>query len=112
MNIQEFEYKAGDAAEFLGLLSSPHRLRLLCLLIDGEMSVGELAEATGMRQAAASQHLALLRAHRIVSPRRDGTTIFYSIEHPGARAIIETLHDIYCKPAKAQDRKSRPRLNR
>ncbi len=105
MNIQDLEYKADEAAEFLGLMSSPHRLRILCLLIEGEMSVGELAETTKMRQATVSQHLALLRAHKIVATRREGTTVFYSIEHPGAEAIIETLHRVYCQPAKASRRK-------
>jgi DNA-binding transcriptional ArsR family regulator len=71
-------------------------------LIEGEMSVGELAEAAKMRQATVSQHLSLLRAHRIVSGRRDGTTVFYSIEHPGAEKIIQALHDIYCNPGKSR----------
>lgn len=105
MNIQDLEYNADEASELLGLLSSPHRLRILCLLIEGEMSVGEIADATKMRQAAVSQQLSLLRAHKIVSTRRDGTTVFYSIAHAGAQAIIETLHGIYCKPAKSQRRK-------
>lgn len=105
MNIMDLEDKADEAAEFLGLLGSPHRLRLLCLLVQGEMSVGELAEATGTRQSVVSQHLALLRAHKIVSTRREGTTIYYSIEDGAARAVIETLHGIYCKPAKSRGKK-------
>jgi DNA-binding transcriptional ArsR family regulator len=105
MNIQDFEYKCDEAAEFLGLLSSPHRLRLLCLLLEREMSVGELATATQLRQAAVSQQLTLLRAHKIVTTRREGTSIFYSLDHPGARAVIETLHQIYCKPEKSRGRK-------
>jgi len=105
MNIQDLEYKADEASGLLALLSSPHRLRILCLLIEGEMSVGELAETTKMRQSAVSQHLALLRAHKIVAARREGTTIFYSVDHPGAEAVIQTLHSIYCKPAKSARRK-------
>lgn len=105
MNIQDFEYKCDEAAEFLGLLGSPHRLRLLCLLIEREMSVGELAEATGSRQAAVSQQLTLLRAHKIVTTRRAGASVFYSLDHPGARAVIETLHRIYCEPEKSRGRK-------
>lgn len=104
MNIQDLEYKADEAAEFLGLMSSPHRLRILCLLIEGEMSVGELAETTKMRQSAVSQHLALLRAHKIVAARREGTTVFYSVDHPGAEAVIQTLHRVYCGPAKTKKR--------
>jgi DNA-binding transcriptional ArsR family regulator len=105
MNIMDLEDKADEAAEFLSLLGSPQRLRLLCLLIQGEMSVGELADATKTRQSVVSQHLALLRAHKIVSTRREGTSIFYSIENPAARAMIETLHRIYCEPAKARGKK-------
>lgn len=105
MNIQDLEHKAGEAAEFLGLMSSPHRLKILCLLIEGEMSVGELAETAKVRQSAVSQHLALLRAHKIVASRREGTTVFYSVEHPGAEAVIKTLHKIYCAPAKAARKK-------
>lgn len=104
MNIQDFEYKVDEAAEFMGLLSSPHRLRLLCLMVEQEMSVGALAEATGLRQAAVSQQLTLLRAHKIVTARREGTSVFYSLDHPGARAVIETLHGIYCKPKKSRGR--------
>ncbi len=98
MNIQAFEYKSSEAAEFLGLLASPHRLRLLCHLVEGELSVGELAERTDLRQATASQHLALLRAHKIVATRREGTTVYYAIKDPAAKAILEALHEIYCKP--------------
>lgn len=105
MNIQDLEYKADEASELLSLMSSPHRLRILCLLIEGEMSVGELAEITKLRQSAVSQNLALLRAHKIVSARKEGTTVFYSIDHPGAEAVIQTLHGIYCKPAKTSRRK-------
>lgn len=92
------EYKSGEAAEFLGLLASPHRLRLLCHLVEGELSVGDLAERTDLRQATASQHLALLRAHKIVSTRREGTTVYYAIKDPAAKAILEALYGIYCKP--------------
>ena len=56
---------------------------------------GELADATKTRQSVVSQHLALLRAHKVVSTRREGTSIFYSIEDHAARAMIETLHRIY-----------------
>lgn len=102
MNINNLEHKADEAAEFLGLLSSPHRLRILCLLGEGEMSVGEIVEATKLRQAAVSQQLALLREHKMVSARREGTTMFYSISHPGAEKIIKTLYGVFCEPAKGR----------
>jgi DNA-binding transcriptional ArsR family regulator len=105
MNIHDLEDKADEAAELLGLMSSPHRLRILCLLIEGEMSVGGLAETAKLRQTAVSQHLALLRAHKIVSTRREGTTVFYSIEHGGAEAVIQTLHKVYCQPVKTSRKK-------
>jgi DNA-binding transcriptional ArsR family regulator len=102
MNIKSLEHKADEAAEFVGLLSSPHRLRILCLLAEGEMSVGEIGEATKLRQAAVSQQLALLREHKIVAARREGTTMFYSISHPGAEKVIKTLYSVFCEPAKSR----------
>jgi len=59
---EEMERGAGRASEFLKTLSHEMRLRILCLLLDGEKSVGQLARALGQRQAAVSQQLQRLRA--------------------------------------------------
>jgi DNA-binding transcriptional ArsR family regulator len=91
---------AGDAAGMLRALSSPHRLMILCELIDGERSVGDLAASLELRQSTVSQHLALLRKDQLVTARRDGQTIWYSIASAAARRILETLYEIYCAPTR------------
>lgn len=63
-----------DACELLKAMSNRHRLMILCQLIEGEKSVGQLAEMLGIRDSTASQHLALLRRDRLIAGRRDGQT--------------------------------------
>lgn len=93
--LAELETSAIAAARMMKLLSSEQRLILLCRLIEGECSVGELARYVGLAQSAASQHLAKLRAEGVVSTRRDGQTIYYQIADPAAVRVIDTLCDIY-----------------
>ncbi|MHA7969568.1 ArsR/SmtB family transcription factor [Rhizobium terricola] len=87
---------ADDASELLKALANRHRLLILCQLIDGERSVGQLAEFLGIRDSTVSQHLALLRRDRIISGRRDGQTIWYRIESEPARNVITALYGTYC----------------
>lgn len=99
---------ANDASELLKALSNRHRLLILCQLIDGEKSVGQLADLLGVRDSTASQHLALLRRDRIISGRRDGQTIWYRIASQPARDIMQVLYAAYCagsKPRAVRGRK-------
>jgi len=89
--------KAEDAAAFLKALSHEGRLMILCNLIGGEKSVGELESALGSRQAAVSQQLARLRLEGLVSCRRDGKTIFYSIQDPKVTRMIALMYDMFCQ---------------
>jgi DNA-binding transcriptional ArsR family regulator len=91
---------ANDASELLKALSNRHRLLILCQLIDGEKSVGQLADLLGVRDSTASQHLALLRRDRIISGRRDGQTIWYRIASQPARDIMQVLYAAYCAGSK------------
>lgn len=93
--LSDLEASAAAAARLMKLLSSEPRLILLCRLIEGECSVGELAGYVGLAQAAASQHLAKLRSEGVVSTRREGQTIYYSISDPAAVRIIDTLCEIF-----------------
>jgi DNA-binding transcriptional ArsR family regulator len=91
---------AADAAsELLKAIANRHRLLLLCQLIDGERSVGELASFLDLRDSTVSQHLALLRHDGLVTTRRDGQTIYYAIGSESARSVLETLYRVYCEPA-------------
>jgi len=97
-NIAQFEESAGRAAASLRLSSNERRLMILCQLIGGELSVGTLQGRLGLSQSALSQHLARLRADRIVATRREGQTIFYRIIDPAALQLLETLADLFCPP--------------
>lgn len=87
---------AGDAARLLKALANEKRLMVLCLLVEGERSVGELNAELDLSQSALSQHLAVLRADGLVDTRREAQTIYYSLAKGPAQRIIETLHGIYC----------------
>lgn len=89
---------AGEASELLKALSNQHRLMILCRLIDGEKSVGQLADFLGIRDSTVSQHLALLRRDGIIAGRRDGQTIWYRIESDAARQVVAVLYGAYCSP--------------
>jgi DNA-binding transcriptional ArsR family regulator len=87
---------ADRASLFLKALSGRSRLLLLCHLWDGEKSVGELARLTGARDTAVSQQLALLRRRGMVTSRRSGQTIYYSLASAETRQTLEVLHDLFC----------------
>jgi len=88
--------KADEAAQMLRLLANPHRLQVLCLLVDGELSVGAIQQQVALSQSALSQHLARLREQGLVETRREGTSIFYRIADPAVLQIMQMLAAIYC----------------
>lgn len=96
MAAESMRAHASDAARLLKALANEKRLMLLCLLVEGERSVGELNARVALSQSALSQHLAVLREDGLVNTRREAQTIFYSLVPGPAERIIATLHDIYC----------------
>jgi len=99
------ERAADQASELLKALSNRHRLLIICQLIDGERSVGELAAFLNLRDSTVSQHLALLRKDGLIAARRDGQTIYYSITSDPAREVLKTLYQVFCVPKKAGKQK-------
>ena len=93
------EVAADHASALLKALANRHRLLILCQLVDGERSVGDLAGFLKARDSNVSQHLALLRKDGLVRARRDAQTIYYSIASGPAQKVLETLFAIYCAPA-------------
>ncbi len=87
---------AAEACHLLKALSNEVRLMLVCKLAEGEWSVGQLQSHVGLGQSAVSQHLALLREHGVVSTRRAGQSVRYSLASGQAAALIKTLHDQFC----------------
>lgn len=90
---------ADHACGLLKCLAHPHRLMLICQLMDGPKSVGELAELVDIRQSTTSQHLSQLRLCDIVSSRREAQTVYYELASPAARALITVLHNQFCTAA-------------
>lgn len=88
---------AGDASRLLKTLGNEKRLMLLCLLVEGERSVGELNARLDLSQSALSQHLGVLRRKHLVRTRRDGQSIYYSLTSGDAAAVMGTLHEQFCR---------------
>ena len=88
---------AMQASNFLKAISHEGRLMILCHLASGEKSVTELEELLSARQAAVSQQLSRLRLEGLVTPRRDGKTIFYSLTDDRPKQIMEVVYDLFCR---------------
>jgi DNA-binding transcriptional ArsR family regulator len=80
--------QVGLIVEVFRMLADATRVRVLWALVDEEMSVTDLAEHVGKPAPSVSQHLAKLRMARLVRTRRDGTTIFYSLENDHVRQLV------------------------
>jgi ArsR family transcriptional regulator len=87
---------ADNACRMMKTLANRDRLMLLCELSQGEKRVGELEEITHILQPTLSQQLGVLRQEEIVSTRRDGKHIYYSISSPIAMSVMELLYATYC----------------
>jgi len=85
------------AAGFLKAMAHEGRLMILCHLNSGEKSVTELEALLSSRQAAVSQQLARLRMEGLVSFRRDGKAIYYSLADGKAKRMIGLLYDMFCE---------------
>ena len=94
----ELEAHAGEAADMLRSMSNKWRLLILCHLVKGEKSVGELQGIIGLSQSALSQHLAVLRERKLVAVRREAQTIHYRISGREVAAVLTTLYGLYCGP--------------
>jgi len=88
---------AARAEALLKQLANANRLMVLCHLITGEKTVGELAQSVGLSQSALSQHLAGLREAGLVESDKRGLMVYYRICSMEAQALLSVLHVIYCK---------------
>ncbi|HEY7220160.1 MAG TPA: metalloregulator ArsR/SmtB family transcription factor [Candidatus Binatia bacterium] len=75
-------------ASIFQALAHPTRIAIIEVLRDGELPAGAIIERLGLEQANASQHLSILRAKQIVSSRKEGNQVFYSVRDP---LLIEVL---------------------
>ncbi|MCX7566145.1 metalloregulator ArsR/SmtB family transcription factor [Sulfitobacter sp. F26169L] len=88
---------AVEASNFLKAISHEGRLMILCHLASGEKSVTELEQLLSARQAAVSQQLSRLRLEGLVTPRRDGKTIYYSLTDERPKQIMEVVYELFCR---------------
>ena len=93
---EQMAQHANEAAALLKALAHPARLLVLCQLVEGERSVGELQPITGLSMSALSQHLAVLREMALVTTRREAQTIFYSMAPGPAASVLDVLYAAYC----------------
>ena len=96
-DMEKMVKNAQAASNFLKAISHEGRLMILCHLASGEKSVTELEDLLSARQAAVSQQLTRLRLEGLVTPRRDGKAIYYSLTDDRARQIIEVVYDLFCR---------------
>lgn len=90
--------KTKQISELLKVLSNENRLLIVCYLIDRPMNVSELHQKlNNLTQSALSQHLSILKAHKILDSNKSGLTITYLIQDKRIIKLIESIKINYCK---------------
>ena len=97
IDFDAMERNATDAVNLLKGLANESRLMIMCVLSEGEVSVGQLNQRIKISQSALSQHLAVLREQGLVQTRRESQTIYYSLADSAAMSVIELLREVYCE---------------
>jgi len=88
---QELLMRAEQIAKLLGALGNTKRFLIMCHLVNGELSVGAIADKVQLSQSALSQHLAKLRGLDLVATRRERQTIYYSCKSDDVRQLLSIL---------------------
>jgi len=96
INPEKMRVAATAASNLLKTLSHKDRLMVLCLLQEGEKSVGQIAQNLELPQSPLSQHLARMRREGLVQTRRSAQTIFYSIQDQKTVKLISTMYELFC----------------
>ena len=86
-----------EAGECLRVLSHPHRLKVIHLLLEKDYSVGEIAEACGLLKNVASEHLILMKNKGFIKPHKRGRKVYYSIKDPSLISIIACVKKRFSK---------------
>jgi ArsR family transcriptional regulator len=100
VSTQDMRRAAGRATAALRVLANPDRLLLLCHIAQGEQCVSELEAALDIRQPTLSQQLGVLRRKGLVKTSKQGKFVYYTVADPSVLTLMDTLYEIYCKPAK------------
>ena len=100
LQLSEMQTAAGQACRLMKVLANADRLMILCQLSQGEKNVGELEALLGIGQPTLSQQLGVLREEGLVSTRREGKHIHYTVASPQALAVIGVLYQQFCSSSK------------
>jgi ArsR family transcriptional regulator len=85
-----------EASDALKAMAHPLRLKILCLVGNGELMVQEIVEAVGTSQSNISQHLAIMRERGLLSSRKEANKVFYRIEDPRILRMIALMREVFC----------------
>ncbi|MBC7416388.1 MAG: helix-turn-helix transcriptional regulator [Herminiimonas sp.] len=102
IDLDDMLSSATQACSLLRVLANRDRLLLLCQLTQGEFCVSELETALGIEQPTLSQQLTVLRQEELVTTRREGKQIFYSIASAEATAVMQVLYEQFCRKPKGR----------
>ena len=103
IDMEEMADSASRASSLMKTLGHKDRLMILCLLANGEKSVGEIANLLEISQSPLSQHLSRMRKEELVATRREAQTIYYSLKSGEASRIVELLYELFCAPEGCPD---------
>jgi DNA-binding transcriptional ArsR family regulator len=98
MNIDALDESAERAAEFLRTVAHPGRLRIVCALMQGELSASQLARQARLPAPALSQQAAILHAEGLIGRRREGRSVLYRLRAPEVKSLAKLLYRLFCKP--------------
>jgi DNA-binding transcriptional ArsR family regulator len=107
--MDEMRDHATEAAAFLKALANDQRLLVLCALLEGPLSVGDINERVPLSQSALSQHLSVLRDAGLVTTARQSQTIYYTLAAGPALQIMEVLYATFCAPTGSTTRARKDR---
>jgi DNA-binding transcriptional ArsR family regulator len=102
LDLEKLRASAAQACGLLKALSNPDRLLLLCQLSQREYCVSELEELLGIQQPTLSQQLGVLREEQLVTTRREGKQIYYSLCSDDAMAVMQVLYQRFCAKKKGK----------
>ena len=101
----EMVENAAGAAEFLKKLANPHRLMIVCALVDGELSVRDLEDTLGLRQPGLSQQIAELREAGFIVGRKESKSVYYRLADARVAELVTVMHRLFCHPPQHPDQR-------
>lgn len=93
---QDILKKCDEVSQLLKILAHPDRLRILCRLLDGKATVGEITEFCDISQSATSQFLARMKAEGLLSSQREGSYVYYAVGDRRLIQLLRAIRDSYC----------------